>query len=233
MKSLAIMQPYFLPYLGYFQLIAAVDKFVVLDDVNYIRGGWINRNRILIHGQPHLFTVPLLGASQNRHICDISLLGEISWREKLLRSLSQAYVRAPYHRHVMSMLDEILHFPSLHLDHFLLNSLQQVMRYLSLQTELQPTSRIYGNHALSGENRIIDICVREDASNYINPIGGMPLYQREHFAQKDILLQFLQTRPSNYHQGKHAHVPGLSIVDVLMHNSTAAIAGLLKENDLL
>lgn len=227
------MQPYFLPYLGYFQLIAAVDKFVVLDDVNYIRGGWINRNRLLMQGEPKLFTIPLAGASQNRRICDIELFDEDLWREKLLRTVQQAYARAPYYQKILPLLEEILHFPSLHLDSFLLNSLRQIMHYLSLQTELQPTSRLYCNHALAGEQRIIDICVREDANNYINPIGGTALYKREYFAQQDITLKFLQSRPTSYQQGKYAHISGLSIIDVLMYNSTIAIAGLLQERDLL
>ena len=230
-KSIAIMQPYFLPYLGYFQLIEAVDKFVVFDDVNYIRGGWINRNRMLVHGSPHLFTIPLQGASQNRRICDIALLGDAIWRDKLLRTFNQAYGQAPHHRKVMDVLERIVHFPSLQLDRFLLNSLQQLMRYMGIQTELHATSRTYANDALAGEHRIIDICVREGASDYVNPSGGTNLYHHDNFAREGIALHFLQSRASHYPQGKHAHVAGLSIIDVLMHNSPGAITQLLAERD--
>lgn len=170
MKTIAIMQPYFLPYLGYFQLLAAVDKFVLLDDVNYIRGGWINRNRMLMNGAPHLFTLPLRGASQNRPICDIALAEDSAWRDKLLRSINQAYGRGPYYSQVIGLLEQTLHCPYPQLDQFLLNSLRQAMCYLSLETELAPTTRAYANDELAGDRRIIDICVREGATHYINPI---------------------------------------------------------------
>jgi len=233
MKTIAIMQPYFLPYLGYFQLIAAVDKFVVLDDVNYIRGGWINRNRMLMNGVPHLFTVPLRGASQNRRICDLAVMEENGWRDKLLRSINQAYGRAPYYTQVIALLEAMLHFPNLQLDQFLLNSLQQTIQYIGLNTELAPTSRAYGNAELPGERRIIDICVREGATNYINPIGGTGLYSHEDFRQHGIALHFLKSRSSSYNQGKHPHTAGLSIIDVMMHNAPATIGQLLIEKDLI
>ncbi len=233
MTSVAIMQPYFLPYLGYFQLIAAVDKFIVLDDVNFIQRGWINRNRMLMNGAPHLFTLPLRGASQNRLICDLELVADAVWREKLLRSLRQAYGRAPYYAQVSDMLDDILRFPSVRLDLFLLNSLQLVMRYLALDTAVVPTSRLYGNAGLSGEQRIIDICQREGASDYVNPIGGVSLYQRAHFEQHAIALHFLHSRAVSYPQGKNQHISGLSIVDVLMYNAPSTVQQLLKEKDLL
>lgn len=233
MTSVAIMQPYFLPYLGYFQLIAAVDKFVVLDDVNFIQRGWINRNRILVNGAPHLFTLPLRGASQNRLICDLELVDDDLWREKFLRSLRQAYGRAPCYRHVSGILEQMLHYPSARLDLFLVNSLQLVMRYLALDTEVVSTSRVYGNAELSGEQRIIDICRREGASDYINPAGGTSLYQRAHFEQYGIALRFLHSRPVSYAQGKKEHISGLSIIDVLMYNAPSAIHQLLQEKDLL
>ena len=233
MSTIAIMQPYFLPYLGYFQLIAAVDKFVLLDDVNYIQRGWINRNRLLAHGAPQLFTVPLRGASQNRLICDIELLDQPVWREKLLRTLHQAYGRAPRYHAVAGMLERILHYPTTRLDAFLLNSLREVLDYLPLPTPLVATSRVYDNAALAGQQRILDICRREGATRYINPIGGRELYQHAAFAQQGVALHFLQTRQISYSQGRQTHVPWLSIVDVLMYNEVPVIQQLLMEKDLV
>lgn len=233
MSTLAIMQPYFLPYLGYFQLLAAVDKFVLLDDVNYIQRGWINRNRLLAHGAPQLFTVPLRGASQNRLICDIELLDQPAWRDKILRTLRQAYGRAPHYRAVAGMLERIMHYPTQRLDVFLLNSLREVLDYLSLATPLVASSRVYGNAALGGQERILDICRREGATRYINPIGGRELYQAAAFAQQGVSLRFLQSRQISYPQGRQAHVPWLSIVDVLMYNDLPLIQQLLMEKDLV
>lgn len=233
MKSLAIMQPYFLPYIGYFQLLAAVDKFVVLDDVNYINRGWINRNRLLLNGVVHTFTVPLRGASQNRLICEIELDDAQGWREKLLCTIRQAYGRAPCYAQVSTLMESLINYPATRLDEFLLNSIREIVRYLSLEVEIISTSRIYNNAHLKGKERILDICRQERADVYINPIGGVDLYDRASFSERALSLYFLRSRPINYSQGKGEHVPWLSILDVLMFNETTAVRQLLAEMDLV
>lgn len=227
------MQPYFLPYIGYFQLMAAVDKFVILDDVNYINRGWINRNRLLLNGVAHTFTVPLRGASQNRLICEIELDDVQGWREKLLRTIRQAYGRAPCYVQASALLERIITYPSPRLDEFLLNSIREVVCYLSLEVEIVASSRIYRNTHLKGQERILDICRQEQTSIYINPIGGVDLYDRANFLQQDTQLYFLRSRPVSYSQGKGEHVPWLSILDVLMFNNPTAIRLSLTEVDLI
>lgn len=231
--KLAIMQPYFLPYIGYFQLMAAVDKFVVLDDVNYINRGWVNRNRLLLNGVAHTFTVPLRGASQNRLICEIELDDAQGWREKLLRTLRQAYRRAPCYVQASALLESIINYPSVRLDELLLNSIREVACYLSLEVEIVASSRIYLNTHLKGQERILDICREEQASIYINPIGGVDLYDRANFLEQGTQLYFLRSRPISYSQGKGEHVPWLSILDVLMFNEPSAVRRLLTEKDLV
>lgn len=233
MKTIAIMQPYFLPYIGYFQLMAAVDKFVVFDDVNFINRGWINRNRLLLNGGAHTFTVPLRGASQNRLICEIELDDDPGWREKLLRTIRQAYGRAPCYVQVSALLKDLINYPSIRLDEFLLNSLREIVRYLSLEVEIVGTSRIYENAHLKGQERIFDICRQERASVYINPIGGVDLYDRASFSERELSLNFLRSRPVSYSQGKGEHVAWLSIMDVLMFNEPTAVRRLLTEMDLV
>lgn len=233
MKAIAIMQPYFLPYIGYFQLMAAVDKFVVFDDVNFINRGWINRNRLLLNGAPHTFTLPLRGASQNRLICEIELDDNQEWRKKLLRTIRLAYGKAPFYLQVSALLESVINYPSIRLDEFLLNSLREVVRYLSLEVEIVSTSRIYGNAHLKGQERILDICRQEQASVYINPIGGVDLYDRASFSERELSLNFLRSRPVRYSQGKGEHVEWLSVMDVLMFNEPTAVRLLLTEMDLV
>jgi hypothetical protein len=233
MKTIAIMQPYFLPYIGYFQLMAAVDKFVVFDDVNFINRAWVNRNRLLLNGAPHTFTVPLRGASQNKLICEIELVDEQGWREKLLRTLQQAYGKAPYYVQVSTMLENLINYPLIRLDEFLLNSLREVVRYLTLEVEIVGSSRIYKNAHLKGQERILDICRQEQADIYINPIGGTNLYDRADFSKQGLSLYFLRPRPISYPQGQAGHVEWLSIIDVLMFNKPSAIQHLLTERDLI
>lgn len=233
MKAVAIMQPYFLPYIGYFQLMAAVDKFVVLDDVNYINRGWINRNRLLLDGVAHTFTVPLRGASQNKLICEIELDDDQGWRVKLLRTIRQAYGKAPCYAQACPLMESLINYPSVRLDEFLLNSLREIVRYLSLEVEIVSSSRIYKNAHLKGEERILDICRQEQANIYINPVGGVDLYDRASFSKQELSLYFLRSRPISYSQGKGEHIPWLSILDVLMFNEPSAVRRLLAERDLV
>jgi WbqC-like protein family len=233
MKSVAIMQPYFLPYIGYFQLMAAVDKFIIYDDVNYINRGWINRNRLLLNGAAHTFTVPLSEASQNRLICEIELVDQSSWRIKLLRTIQQAYGKAPYYRQVLVLLESMINYPSIYLDKFLLNSLHEMVQYLSLEVEIISTSRIYNNAHLKGQERIIDICRQERAKRYVNPIGGIELYDGMCFSEQNVVLNFLRSYPIYYPQGKNDFVSGLSILDALMFNKPSSVRRILSNMELI
>lgn len=233
MKTIAIMQPYFLPYLGYFQLMAAAEKFVVFDDVHYINRGWVNRNRLLLDGAAHTFTAPLRGASQNLLICEIELVDEQGWRGKLLRTIRQAYAKAPCYAEVSVLMERLITYPSLRLDEFLLNSLREIASYLALEVEIESTSRVYGDSYLNGQERILDICRQEHADIYINPIGGEGLYDRAYFKEQGVQLKFLRSRPVSYPQGKGEFVPWLSILDVLMFNPQPEARRLLSEMDMV
>lgn len=228
--KLAIMQPYFLPYIGYFQLIAEVDKFVIYDDVNYINRGWINRNRLLLHGREHMFTIPLQGASQNKLICEIALVDR-GWRSKILRTIQQSYAKAPCYTEVYRLMEEIINHPTTMLDDFLFNGIKSITEYMHLGTDIERTSRIYRNAHLKGDLRILDICRQEQATAYVNAIGGMELYDREIFKEQGIRLSFLRSRPVAYSQGGD-FVPWLSILDVLMFNEPGAVQRLLEEREL-
>lgn len=232
-KTLAIMQPYFLPYLGYFQLLAAVDHFVILDDVNFINRGWINRNRLLLNGEPHLFTLPLQGASQNKLICEIELQSGTVWKEKLLRKIQHAYIKAPYYSEARALLENIIEYPAIRLDKILLHSLRSIVDYLELNTKIVESSRVYKNAELSGQDRIVDICKQEMASHYINAIGGRELYGPEQFNSAGIDLKFIQPRALTYHQITEKHIPCLSIMDVMMFNNKKKIQEMLKAYDLI
>jgi hypothetical protein len=230
--KLAIMQPYFLPYLGYFQLMAAVDKFVIYDDVNFIKGGWINRNRILLNGREHLFTVPLAGASPNRLINEIELAEGTSWKRKFMNTIKQAYCLAPQFQQVLPLIRDIIDHPARRLAEYLLHGLTVVKGYLDIPTVLVPTSSIYENRELKGEQRVLDICRHEKASAYVNARGGRELYKAENFRRNNISLRFLEPRPIEYHQFSNEFRPSLSIIDVLMFNSRGKVKSLLSRVEL-
>lgn len=227
--KLAIMQPYFLPYIGYWQLLNTADKFVVFDDVHFINRGWINRNRLLLNGQPHLFTLPLNGASQNRRINDLQLVNESRWPDKLLKTVAQAYRRAPRFAAGLALVEGIVRFKERRLAPFLLNSLTTINAFLGIATEIVPSSEAYENQHLNGEERILDICRQEGATVYLNPMGGVELYDKTRFASAGVELQFVEPNIRPYVQLDDTFTPGLSILDILMFNAPSQVRAHLNE----
>jgi len=231
--KLAIMQPYIFPYIGYFQLIKAVDKFVIYDDVNFINRGWINRNRILVNGKDSLFTIPLKEASQNKLINEIEVNWDDAWKSKWLKTLEQSYKKAPFFQQVKPIIEQTLGQEKAIFSEIIVENLKLINAYLGITTEIIPSSAIYQNIELKAQNRILDICLQEKANHYINPIGGIELYQKEVFEEKGIQLNFIKSKPVQYPQLKNEFVPWLSILDVLMFNSVEQIQTFLDSYELV
>lgn len=228
--TLGIMQPYFMPYIGYWQLMAAVDKYVVYDDVNYIKGGWVARNNILMNGQAHLFTITLNGASPNKHFNEIEVRDDF---KKFRNMLQSCYAKAPYYKEIMPILEQIFEYENRNLGAFLYHSYQVILDYLGIDTELILSSTIDKNNELRAGEKVKHICHLLGADTYYNAIGGQELYDVEDFAQNGITLRFLQTNPVTYPQYKNEFVPNLSIIDVLMFNGKEGTNKLLKEFTLI
>lgn len=210
------MQPYIFPYIGYFQLMYAVDKFILYDDVDFINRGWINRNNILVNKQATLFTIPLMKASQNKAINTIEVLDDPKWRGKLLKTIALAYKKAPFFHQIHDLIEDVITpaYPSIAA--MVEASIQKTIDYLNLTVDLQSTSAVYQNEQLKAAERILNICHQEEATAYINPIGGQDLYQKDHFQSHGVTLNFLKAVPLSYSQGKHDFVPYLSIIDLMM-----------------
>jgi hypothetical protein len=230
---IAIMQPYFLPYIGYLQLMNAVDKFVLYDDVNYINKGWINRNRILVNGQEYLFTIPLKDASQNKLVNEIYLSDDPKWRGKLLKTFEQAYKKAPFYLTAFAVTEKIINLDAEKVSDWIADSFGILAQYLNIQTEIVPSSSIYQNTHLKGQERILDICQQEKGNHYINPIGGTDLYDKSIFDKAGIQLNFIKSKPIVYAQFKNEFVPWLSIVDIMMFNDIPTIQEILNEYELI
>lgn len=214
--KVAIMQPYFFPYIGYWQLIHAVDRFVIYDDVNYIKGGWVNRNRILINGKPTFITAPLHQASPFKRICDTVLQPSLVWRDKLVKMVEMTYRKATYFVEVFPVVEELIRYKTDNLSDYLVHQLRTLSVCMGINTEFVVTSRSYENNELSGQERLLDVCKREGATTYINPQGGQTLYDSETFRKASIDLRFIVIRPLPYKQRAAGFVPCLSIIDSLM-----------------
>lgn len=221
--KLAIMQPYAFPYLGYFQLMNSADRFVLLDDVTFIKQGWINRNRILGPHGPLRITLPVEGASSHRRICDLRLAENPPWRDKLLRTVEQAYRRATQFDRVWPLVETILRHPDRRLSHWLRHSLELTAAALGITTPMVSAAEAHPAGAARGLERVLEICGREGASDYINAEGGRALYTAAAFAGRGLRLHFLDHVPLPYPQRGGPFVERLSVIDTLMHNAPAAL----------
>jgi len=220
--KLGIMQPYFLPYIGYFQLMAAVDKFVIYDNIKYTKKGWINRNRILLNGGDAIFSLPLKKGSDSLDIAERELSIDFN-RDKLLNQFKGAYNGAPYFSETYSLLRRIVDFEGRGLFDYLYHSLIEMRAYLDIKTEICTSSEVAIDNNLKGQDMVLAICDSMRADIYINAIGGLDLYNRLAFQSHGLVLKFIKTGSFEYPQFANTFVPNLSIVDILMFNSMGKI----------
>jgi len=218
--KMALMQPYLFPYLGYFQLMHAVDKFIFYDDVNFIKQGWINRNRILLNGKEHIFSVPIKQLSSYRKIneTEVDLTTYGSWRAKFFKTITHSYSKAPYFSNIKFVLETVFFSEVKYIHDLSIRSVVKVCEYLGLTRDIVLTSGGYGNSHLKSDDRVLDICKREGAKIYINVPGGIDLYSHESFCLNGIDLRFIAPGEVTYRQPTPSFVAGLSIIDVLMFN---------------
>ncbi len=225
--KVAIMQPYFLPYIGYFQLIVAVDLFVIYDNIKYTKKGWINRNRLLRNGAADGFTVPLRKASDLLEVRGRTIAPDFD-RGKLLRQVREAYRRAPYFQVAFAVVEQAVMLPRDNLFDYIHGSVVEVCRYLEIGTPIVPASSIAIDPALKAQDKVLAICKAAGASVYVNAIGGQTLYSRAEFEARGVRLEFLNTLAFAYPQFGEPFVPSLSIVDVMMFNPVSRIQGFLE-----
>lgn len=223
------MQPYFFPYIGYFQLISAVDVFIVYDNIKYTKKGWISRNRMLQNGCDVMFSLPLKSDSDYLDVCERKLAENFN-RDKLLNQFKGAYRRAPYFVNTFPLLEQIVRYEETNLFGFLHHSIIKICEYLGVATEIRVSSDIAIDHELKSQDKVIALCEAVGASTYVNAIGGMELYSKDVFREKNIDLKFIQSKPFEYPQLGNEFVPWLSIIDVMMFNSLDTIKTCISTN---
>ena len=230
--KVGIMQPYFFPYIGYFQLISAVDLFIVYDNIKYTKKGWINRNRMLQNGKDVVFSLPLKSDSDQLNICD-RRISENFDREKFLNQFKGAYRRAPYFGEAFSLVEEIMSYEDANLFHFLYNSIEKICSHLGIGTEIRISSDVPIDHDLKNQDKVLALCSAVGATTYLNAIGGTELYSQEAFRNSGIVLKFIKSKPFEYPQLIDSFIPWLSIIDVMMFNPINVIKNDLSEFHLI
>jgi hypothetical protein len=237
--KLAIMQPYFFPYIGYYQLINSVDKFILYDNLNYIKKGWIHRNRLLIaKGSPEYFGVPVRDASSFRKIRDIEIDNSNNWKDSLLKLIYYNYKSALYFNEIFPFVEKLFEHNDNYISEINYRTIKEVSDFLHIETEIQTENMKYSNleHELCNTDseivevykktnpsvvtkdvRVLYICKNERAEIYINPIGGTTLYNKRMFEEYGVKLFFIKTLPYQYSQRSDQFFPHLSIIDVMMN----------------
>ncbi|MCW7551389.1 WbqC family protein [Endozoicomonas gorgoniicola] len=232
---LGLMQPYFLPYIGYWQLINLVDHFIIYDDVQYIKQGWVNRNRYLNNRKPTFFTIPVSKGSMKDHMLDKKIQPQWHKKEadKFIKSLKQNYLKSDY-AELIDFFEKIVLFQSSDMVEYLHNSITKVCELLDIDTKITFSSSLKRNMNLSGQKSVLDICKMVNANAYTNPIGGAEIYDKEYFEDSSVELSFIRAKPIEYSQlGKNKFVPYLSIIDMLFNCGIAGTKEYLTEYELL
>ena len=229
----SIMQPYFFPYLGYFQLISSSDVFIIYDNIKFTKKGWINRNRILVNGHDALFSLPLKKASDFLDVREREL-SEAFDRAKLLSQFAGAYGKAPQFATAFREISAIVSHPATNLFDYIHNSVIRVCAYLGIRTKIVVSSTLPIEHQNNkAQDKVIALCKALNATEYLNPIGGAELYDRAAFRGAGLDLFFLKMGDVRYPQFNDAFVPSLSIIDVMMFNSVERIYELLPQHALV
>jgi hypothetical protein len=253
--KLAIMQPYFFPYIGAYQLIYEVDKYIIYGLVNYKNDGWFHKNRLIeVNRGPFYFYVQMIDSSIHKKFYEIKINPDKKWRNKLIKTIEHNYRNSFYYEETVYLINNIIFSDYNDLLHFNANSIIQICKHLDINTEIlickneyedleQNLDIQYGNKINSSNcrsydierktARIIKICQREGASAYINPIGGQSLYSEKIFKEYGIELHFLKTRGIKYNQKWNNFEPNMSILDVLMNCGKEKTKDFLKEYDIV
>jgi len=230
-NAVAIMQPYFFPYIGYYQLISTVNKFVVYDEIKFTKQSWITRNYILDKdGGKIKIGIPLRKGSDFLNINQRIISDSFDYK-KILKQIELAYVGAPHFNNSFEFLEEVLGYPDDNLFNFLLNSIKMTASYLDLETEILISSKVEQNKKFKSQERVLGICSDLGAKVYVNPIGGTELYKRNSFSRVGIDLRFLRAKQTPYTQNTEQFEPFLSIIDLLMNLPKSQIIQALK-NDI-
>ena len=234
MKNIAIMQPYFMPYIGYFQLIKSVDEFIIYDNIQYTKKGWINRNRILVNGKDQIITLPIKKDSDYLNVAEREL--SESWgkdKNKMINIIKSSYSKSPYFKESSELIFECLNNSEKNLFKFIYDSIIMINEYLGIKTSIIISSSIDANHTLKSQDKVLSLCKAQNADVYINSIGGVELYDKTIFKENGIDLNFIKSNPINYKQFNNEFIPWLSIIDVLMFNSKEQIQKYLSNYKLI
>ncbi len=225
-RTIAIMQPYIFPYIGYFQLVNCVDKFIFYNDVTFIKQGWINRNKFTMNGEEVYFTVPITKQSSSTYIYDAKINRRLfeKFKQKFYKGVHQSYGKAPFFEPIFKIIQGVFELETDSMDLMAQQSVKLISKYLGLNTEFDSSRDLYENDNLNGQNRVIDILRQEKADHYMNPIGGKVLYSSDIFLGNNLDLSFVKVSDN---------LKKLLIIDILMYHDIEHVKNILNQYDII
>ncbi|MDF3130395.1 WbqC family protein [Kiritimatiellaeota bacterium B1221] len=234
-SKFAVMQPYFFPYIGYFQLIQAVDKFVIYDNIEFTKKGWMNRNRILVNGIPQYFTVNVEKGSDYAMVNERNVSNVfVKEHKKILAKIEGNYRKSSYFDETFPVIKECVVCKEINLFEYINYSIRKIVEHLEIKTELIISSTLSIDHSLKNKHKLWAISKSLNIKKYINPLGGKDLYEKNEFLEHGVDLMFHQAKLSEYPQiGSVSFIPALSIIDVLMNLGKEGTKAYLEDYHLL
>lgn len=219
-SSLGVMQPYFFPYIGYYQLIFASDIFLIYDDVQYSRGGWINRNRIASQENVQYITLPVSRNSHTKLIKDSFFTSShLQAKEKIVRILYQTYNKAPEFAKQFPLLEKLILDKEISVATYLSKQIISISELLKIKTQISRSSFLPRESSKPQDKtqKLCELASQLKTTEYINSPGGMILYNKEDFLKYGITLKFINPQPFVYGNNQAAlFESNLSIIDALM-----------------
>lgn len=231
------MQPYFFPYLGYLSLLKHTDEFILFDTVQFIRHGWIERNRMLKQGEGWLYIkAPIIKGSRDTVIKDVLINNKEDWKTKLLAQLQPYKKIAPHYADVVTVLNDIFAQDYETIVEFNQASLERIGDYLGIDHDIKIFSKmnLEVEPAKAPDEWALNICkALGNVDEYWNPPGGQEFFDRKKYDDAGIKLVFQKPILSAYDQKREPFEPGLSILDVMMFNSPEEVNKMLDAYELL
>ncbi len=234
--KLSIMQPYFFPYVGYYSLIKKTDEFIIFDTVQFIRHGWIERNRILKPNEGWQYIqVPLVKNKREVLINELEIRNSEPWRDKLKAQLHHYKKRAPYYSDCMDVIDSCIALQTDSIVELNEKILKVTCQYFDIKFESQIFSKmdLVINEVKEADEWALNISKAMGAKEYINPPGGKDFFNKEKYLQNDIELTFLGNNIQQYKQRRETFEPGLSIIDLMMFNDVTSINELIDDTKIV
>ncbi len=229
--NVGIMQPYFLPNIAHFSLIEKTEHWIIFDSVQFIRHGWIERNRVLKpNGGWQYISIPLVKHSRETLIKDVQIRTTENWESKIFSQLEHYKKKAPFYNETIQLLKECFNIQTNSISELNAHALKTICAYLDIQFHFEFYSKMDMEipEAKHAGDWALQICKKINVKSYTNPISGQHLFDASEFNESNIKLQFLESIDSEYPQKGNEFESGLSIIDSLMFNPINDVQKLIK-----